>query len=93
VSDALHPLLGVIEDGTARVGILGLGHVGVPLARAFITAGVEVLGFDTGPAKVAQLQRGQSYLGHVSNEVVRAMRAGGFETTGGLRQLSEPAPC
>jgi UDP-N-acetyl-D-glucosamine dehydrogenase len=90
VSADLHSLRAVIEDGTALVGILGLGHVGVPLARAFITASFDVLGFDTDPAKVARLQQGESYLGHVSGEVVRAMRAWGFEATGDLRRLSEP---
>src|SRR5262245_32857558 len=90
VSDALRSLLGVIEDRTARVGVLGLGHVGLPLARAFTSAGFRVLGFDTDLAKVARLQRGESCLGHVPAEAVRAMQAWGFEATGDLARLSEP---
>ena len=46
----LHPvqqqLLAAITDKSARVGIIGLGYVGLPMAGAFITAGFRVLGFD-----------------------------------------------
>ena len=52
-------LLSKIETGSARVGIIGLGYVGLPLARAFAEAGIAVLGFDVDPAKVAKLRTGR----------------------------------
>ena len=55
----LDRLLAAIEGAQARVGIIGLGYVGLPLARAFADAGYRVLGFDTDPAKVARLGRGR----------------------------------
>ena len=58
---------------TARVGIIGLGYVGLPLARAFAEAGYPVLGFDTDPAKVGRLARGESYIGHIPDAVVGSM--------------------
>ncbi len=82
-------LLGAIEAGTARVGIIGLGYVGLPLARAFATAGYPVLGFDTDPSKVEKLAAGESYIGHISAESVEAMKANGFEATDRFERLAE----
>ena len=60
-------LLKRIERGRVRVGIIGLGYVGLPLARAFSDRGIAVLGFDVDPAKVDRLERGESYIGHISD--------------------------
>ena len=49
-----------IKDKTITIGILGLGYVGLPLARDFATAGVKVLGFDTDKKKVKILNSGRS---------------------------------
>jgi UDP-N-acetyl-D-glucosamine dehydrogenase len=87
----LYPaLLRRIEDRTARVGIIGLGYVGLPLARAFATGGFPVLGFDIDPAKVAKLQQGESYIGHLPSAVIRAMREQGFEAIDRFDRLDEP---
>ena len=82
-------LLSAIEDRTIRVGIIGLGYVGLPLARAFAEAGYPVLGFDTDPAKVARLTRGESYIGHIPDEVILGM-GGRFEATDRFDRLDEP---
>jgi len=85
----LAPLLAAIGAKSARVGIIGLGYVGLPLARAFGEAGFAVLGFDTDPAKVARLGRGESYIGHIADATVAAMKAAGFEATGRFDRLAE----
>jgi UDP-N-acetyl-D-glucosamine dehydrogenase len=80
-----------IDSGEALVGIIGLGYVGLPLARAFVEPGVSVLGFDTDAAKVARLARGESYIGHIGDDVIRAMRKGGrFDATDDFSRLGEP---
>ncbi len=79
-----------IDRGEIRAGIIGLGYVGLPLARAFIGRGISVLGFDTDAAKVACLQRGESYIGHIRNEVVAQMRQCGFDATDRFERLDEP---
>ncbi len=73
-----------------QVGVVGLGYVGLPLARAFATAGVRVLGFDTDPAKVETLRAGRSYIRHVADSDVRVMRDAGFEATADFGRLGEP---
>jgi UDP-N-acetyl-D-glucosamine dehydrogenase len=53
------------ENKTARVGIIGLGYVGLPLALLFARKGFSTSGFDIDPGKVERLLRGESYLRHV----------------------------
>ena len=71
-----------LDKGTARVAVLGLGYVGLPLAETFAWAGYPVLGFDIDPAKVAKLQKGESYIGHICSERVQELAEGGrFQAT------------
>lgn len=62
-----------IDAKKAVVGILGLGYVGLPLAREFATAGVKVLGFDIDDKKVKKLNSGKSILKTVSDAAVKQM--------------------
>jgi UDP-N-acetyl-D-glucosamine dehydrogenase len=84
-------LLTRLTDRTARVGVIGLGYVGLPLARALVLkAGFPVLGFDTDPGKVERLNGGGTYIQHIPPETVGAMRAGErFAATGDFGRLSE----
>jgi len=54
-----------ITSKTARVGIIGLGYVGLPLAIHFAEAGFFVTGFDIDRQKVEKLNRGESYIKHI----------------------------
>ena len=83
-------LLSKIELASVRVGIIGLGYVGLPLARAFGDRGIAVLGFDVDPEKVTKLARGQSYIGHIPDSAIREMQEHRFEATTSFDRLSEP---
>jgi UDP-N-acetyl-D-glucosamine dehydrogenase len=84
-------LRALIDGGRALVGIIGMGYVGLPLSRAFVSKGVSVLGFDTDAAKVAKLVRGQSYIGHIGDDVIQSMRSVGlFDATVDFDRLGEP---
>jgi len=52
----------------AKVGILGLGYVGLPLASCFAECGFSTVGFDTDSHKIEQLAQGRSYIAHISSE-------------------------
>ena len=71
-------LLKRIESKQARLGVIGLGYVGLPLAVEFARAGFRVVGFDVDEARVAGLNRGESYIPDVAvadlKEVVDAGR-------------------
>lgn len=90
-NDAPMSLPARIENGSALIGVIGLGYVGLPLLAAFHRAGFKVLGFDNDPAKIVALNRGENYLKHLGSTLVAEMRqAGRFEATGDFARLAEP---
>jgi UDP-N-acetyl-D-glucosamine dehydrogenase len=66
-----------IDAREARLGVIGLGYVGLPLAVEFAKAGFEVTGFDIDTRKIEALQRGESYIEDVPEEDVKAVQAAG----------------
>ena len=78
-----------IRERKAVVGIIGLGYVGLPLARAFAAKGFRVLGFDVDPVKVEKLARGESYIGHIGPDSIRQMREQNFDATVDFARLRE----
>jgi UDP-N-acetyl-D-glucosamine dehydrogenase len=82
-------LLDRISARTARVGIIGLGYVGLPLALIFEEAGFPVTGFDVDPKKVDALQRGESYIRHIgAARVAAAFSRGRIEATTDFDRLA-----
>lgn len=55
-----------LKGRTARVGVIGLGYVGLPLALLSSRVGFETTGFDIDPSKIEKLRRGESYIKHIS---------------------------
>ena len=66
-----------------RVGIIGLGYVGLPLALAFAEADFPVLGFDVDITKVDSLSAGRSYIEHLDAQRLVDRRGG--RNVGGYR--------
>lgn len=81
-------LLQKIQNQAARLGVIGLGYVGLPLATRAGRVGFKVLGFDVSAEKVAQLNAGTSYIGDVASaEVAELREAGRLEATTDFRRL------
>jgi UDP-N-acetyl-D-glucosamine dehydrogenase len=79
-----------IEQRAARVGVIGLGYVGLPLALLFEEAGFPVLGFDVDPAKPQMLHAGESYIRHIGAErVAEAFNRGRIAATTDFDRLSD----
>ena len=79
-----------ISNKTAKVGVIGLGYVGLPLVELFARNGFHVKGFDIDTTKVDALNSGQSYIGHIGSERVASMIASGrFEATSDFARLGE----
>ncbi|HUS93748.1 MAG TPA: nucleotide sugar dehydrogenase [Patescibacteria group bacterium] len=70
MSHAKQALISKINSGTARIGVVGLGYVGLPLAVAFAEAGYRVVGVDANPAKVEMLNQGKSYVEDVPDSQI-----------------------
>lgn len=82
-------LLGKIEDRSASASVIGLGYVGFPLAMAYVAAGYRVVGFDTDPVKVEKLNAGESYIGDVGEDELKAAAGSGlFNATADMSRLA-----
>jgi UDP-N-acetyl-D-glucosamine dehydrogenase len=79
-----------IGNKQARIGIIGLGYVGLPLAVEFAKAGFEVTGFDVDTSKVEAINAGHSYIGDVpSDDVDCAVKAGKLKATDDMSKLHD----
>jgi UDP-N-acetyl-D-glucosamine dehydrogenase len=84
-------LRSAIENKTAKIGVIGLGYVGLPLISAFVHSGFRTLGFDVDATKVKKLLAGHSYIKHLPGEWIAACIAEGrFDPTSDLSRLGEP---
>src|SRR5437764_586228 len=73
-----------------KLAIIGLGYVGLPLSLQFARSGVNVVGLDIDPAKVEALNRGQSYIRHISEKAVAdALKSGTFSAASDFSRIKE----
>ena len=72
-----------IENRQAKVGIIGLGYVGLPLALLFSEQRLPVTGFDIDRKKVDTITQGGSYIFRIPAEDVQAAKSNGFSATEG----------
>lgn len=90
MSDLADSLIKKIETREAKIGVVGLGYVGLPLAVEFAGAGFSVLGFETAAEKVKQLMAGRSYVGDVPDEqLAEPVKAHRLTATLDFGRLSE----
>ena len=75
-------LIRKIDQNSARVGVIGLGYVGLPLSMVMVKAGFRVTGFDISKDKVKLLNSGKSDIDDISSsEVKAAVKSGKFKAT------------
>ena len=78
-----------IETRGARIGIVGMGYVGLPLALLFSEERFAITGFDIDPGKVDTLNRGESYIVRILPAEIRAARQNGFNATTDYRLIAQ----
>ncbi len=71
-------LMNKLRDKTAKLGVIGLGYVGLPLAVEKARAGYHVLGFDVQDEKVNKVNRGENYIGDIVPEELNRLVETGF---------------
>jgi UDP-N-acetyl-D-glucosamine dehydrogenase len=79
-TDRKDALIRKFTDRTAKIAVLGMGYVGLPLATVFGEAGFQVIGIDPVSEKVELLNRGESYVGDVSSAQVARLVSEGLLT-------------
>ncbi len=78
-----------IASRQARVGVIGMGYVGLPLTLLFSEQGLRVSGFDIDQAKVDQLNAGSSYIVRIPASEIQEAQAAGFRATSAYTDISE----
>ena len=83
-------LIDLIKDQRARIAVIGLGYVGLPLATEFASRGFSATGFEVDEKKVADINAGRSYIGDVGSELIKqSVDAGRLNATTNFSQLKE----
>jgi UDP-N-acetyl-D-glucosamine dehydrogenase len=77
-----------IEQRQARLGIIGLGYVGLPLALLYSEQKFRITGFDIDSRKIETLAKGGSYIYRIAPEEIQAAQANGFTATSDYAQLT-----
>jgi UDP-N-acetyl-D-glucosamine dehydrogenase len=84
----LEEWLATTDRRAARVGIVGLGYVGLPLTLLFSEERFQVTGFDIDATKVASLNSGQSYIHRIETDHIQAAQRSGFRATSEFAEIS-----
>jgi len=87
--DRLSELKIRMETRHARIGIVGMGYVGLPLALLFSGEGFQVTGFDIAEDKVAALNRGGSYIVRIPASAIQQAQEAGFRATADYSQIAQ----
>src|ERR1700691_3594953 len=78
-----------IQQRQARIGIIGLGYVGLPLALLYSEQKFQVTGFDIDARKVDTLAKGGSYIYRILPAEIQSAQANGFSATADYSQITD----
>jgi UDP-N-acetyl-D-glucosamine dehydrogenase len=78
MNTAVGPVLERIAQKRAKIGIVGLGYVGLPLGMTFAKAGFPVVGIDVDTRKVERLNKGESYIKHIESKPLKELTTSGL---------------
>jgi len=77
-----------IQNRESKIGIIGLGYAGLPLALRFCEEGFKTIGFDIDQEKINNLNNGKTYIKHIQSEKISAAVKNGFITTIDFKKLT-----
>jgi UDP-N-acetyl-D-glucosamine dehydrogenase len=84
----LEEWLSAIDRRTAKIGIIGLGYVGLPLTLLFSEERFRVTGFDIDAVKVSALNSGNSYIHRIEPDHIQAAQGSGFRATADFAEIT-----
>ena len=89
MDDPARALSKAVEDGTATVGVIGLGYVGLPLIFRFSEEKFQTIGFDIDEEKIQKLNAGQTYIKHIDAEKIKTFIKKGFKATTDFSEIAD----
>ena len=81
-------LIDKLNSGSAVIGIIGLGYVGLPLAIRYAEVGYKVIGFDIDASKKVHIESGKTYIKHIPDTAIQRAVANGLEVTTDFSQAA-----
>lgn len=78
-----------LKNKSSKIGIVGLGYVGLPLMLRFQEEGFKVLGFDIDDFKINRLMEGKSYIEHIHSDKIAWAVSNGFQATLDFKRIDE----
>lgn len=81
-------LIQKIKTKQAKIGVIGLGYVALPVVIEFFNAGFYVTGFDIDDSKIRMLKEGKSYIKHIDSRCI-TQNSAHFTPTSDFSKLSE----
>jgi UDP-N-acetyl-D-glucosamine dehydrogenase len=91
MADNFSSLESLIREKKARIGVIGLGYVGLPIVLRFCEEGLPVTGFDVDPEKIRLIRKGQSYIKHIPSEKIIKFTGGKKPSLSVTTDMSELA--
>ncbi len=89
-SDILRRFQTRVQGRTARIGVVGMGYVGLPIALLFARKGFQTTGFDIDPAKIVSLRQGKTYIKHIpESEIAQEVQQGHLLPTTDFAKLRD----
>ncbi|WP_341364836.1 nucleotide sugar dehydrogenase [Thalassospira sp. SN3W] len=82
-------LINKLSDKSAKIGVFGLGYVGLPLVLRYSQIGFKVIGFDVDSDKVRKLNKNESYIEHIESKKISDAYLNGFEATEDFSRADE----
>lgn len=82
-------LIEKFKNRSAKIGIIGLGYVGMPLALRYTEVGYSVLGFDINQDRVNKIHQGKSYFEHITDDKIATARFAGLDATSDYSRAAE----
>ncbi len=90
MSNLKNQLLNKLKHKTAKIGIVGLGYVGLPLMLRYVQVGFNVLGFDINKGLIENINNGKSHIEHIPSKDLRsALDASLLEATEKMARINE----
>ena len=81
-------IINKINNKNVKVGVIGLGYVGLPLALRFSEVGIKTIGFDIDLEKVIKLNSGKTYIKHIDTQQVKSALTNGFKATNDFKHIA-----
>ncbi len=82
-------LINKLKTKSAKIGVFGLGYVGLPLVLRYSQVGFKVIGFDVDSKKIQKINKKQSYIEHIDSKKISDAFLNGFEATEDFSRASE----